>query len=432
VRGGRDPALLLDRNRLSNASAIEQHLLRDFLPMALAERSAKSVARVERWLKFMARRAASREIRGITWWATPLMVPRGLRRAATVLVAFAVTAPLAATDDPGFVFLFALLLGLLPRLEPASARYRAPLMLRSWATTRDRLRRSLAIGCAIAVGTLASTLGDPDEALVGSLMLALVVGGIYAVMSEWVQRGFAKARETLRLPLRRVETADSPPSVIGTTWDWSRAAIVLAIGLVSAAFVGLPGDGFIAGVGGGLAVAAALSPFVWFGKSSISAPFQRQREVFRANARYALCRGALFSLIVPAVMLSMYLADGDTYFRELDASSNEYAVALVLLLVLALFTLVFACASMLIAPSGQYLVSLALLAPARRLPWRPNRFFEDMHDLGVLRRSGMGYEFRHARLRDTLLDGSATRTRRLTRRRGAARFDEQEESAISA
>jgi hypothetical protein len=208
----------------------------------------------------------------------------------------------AGTDDPSFSIFFASLLALVPRLEPASARYRAPINVRSWETTGDRLRRSLGIGGAIAVGVLLSSSIATDGSVLGSVLVALVLGGLYTAISEWVQRGFAKARDTLRLPERMPETADAPPPVVGTTWDWSRAALVAAIGLVTGGALSVPEEDLGAGIGGGLAVVAALSPFVWFGKSSLAAPFQHQREVFRANLRYSLLRGALFSGIVPAIV----------------------------------------------------------------------------------------------------------------------------------
>ena len=70
-RDGRDPSVLLDRHALPTATAIEDHLLRDLLPMALSGSSSKEVGRAERWLGFIARRSEKREVRGITWWATP-------------------------------------------------------------------------------------------------------------------------------------------------------------------------------------------------------------------------------------------------------------------------------------------------------------------------------------------------------------------------
>ena len=315
-----------------------------------------------------------------------------------------------ATTDPAFVPFFGLMLALVPRLEPVSARFRAPFMVRSWVTTRDRLRRSLGIGCAIAVVVFTTFVGDPQEPAIGIVLAAIALGGFYAALSEAVQSGFAKARDKLHLPLRKIETADSPPPIIGLTWDWSRAAVVVAIALMFGALIALPEDDGLAGAGGGLALGLALSPFVWFGKSSLSAPFQRQREVFRANFRYSLCRGALFSLIVPAVMVGMYLADGDAAFESLESAEDRTSPLLGIVVLSGLLVPWFACASVLIAPCGQHMLATVLLALAGRLPWRPTSFFERMHKLGALRRSGMGYEFRHERFRNTLLGARETRT----------------------
>ncbi|WP_165939784.1 NACHT domain-containing protein [Saccharopolyspora aridisoli] len=52
---------------------------------------------------------------------------------------------------------------------------------------------------------------------------------------------------------------------------------------------------------------------------------------------------------------------------------------------------------------GTWLLFVRLWLPlTRRLPWRSKCFLEDAYDLGVMRRTGVVYQFRHARLRDHL------------------------------
>ncbi|MFI7438654.1 NACHT domain-containing protein [Nonomuraea indica] len=54
---------------------------------------------------------------------------------------------------------------------------------------------------------------------------------------------------------------------------------------------------------------------------------------------------------------------------------------------------------------GRWLLFARLWLPlSGRLPWRPKLFLDDAHDRGVLRQSGAGYQFRHVRLRDHLVD----------------------------
>jgi hypothetical protein len=118
-----------------------------------------------------------------------------------------------------------------------------------------------------------------------------------------------------------------------------------------------------------------------------------------------LSRGALLSLTVPALVVSLYFATDQDSVSDTFETSSDSEVALALAVLVLLVVVTFALGSALIGPSGQYLISLVLLAATRRLPWRLTRFLEDMHARGILRRPGMGYEFRHARVRDALLSG---------------------------
>jgi hypothetical protein len=51
---------------------------------------------------------------------------------------------------------------------------------------------------------------------------------------------------------------------------------------------------------------------------------------------------------------------------------------------------------------GEWLLARWWLAATGRLPWALGAFLRDAHRRGVLRREGAIYEFRHARLQDSL------------------------------
>ncbi|MFI9816593.1 hypothetical protein [Saccharothrix variisporea] len=62
--------------------------------------------------------------------------------------------------------------------------------------------------------------------------------------------------------------------------------------------------------------------------------------------------------------------------------------------------------------SGRYLVAVAVLSVRRRVPVRLLGFLDDAHRLGVLRRSGAVYQFRHAALQDHLARTRPDRSRK--------------------
>jgi hypothetical protein len=55
-----------------------------------------------------------------------------------------------------------------------------------------------------------------------------------------------------------------------------------------------------------------------------------------------------------------------------------------------------------------YVLARSWLALRGRLPWRFSAFLEDAHELGILRRVGAVYQFRHADLQDRLVAGRST------------------------
>ncbi|RST15439.1 toll/interleukin-1 receptor domain-containing protein [Streptomyces sp. WAC05374] len=61
---------------------------------------------------------------------------------------------------------------------------------------------------------------------------------------------------------------------------------------------------------------------------------------------------------------------------------------------------------------GSYQVTRTWLWLTRRLPWRPMRFLEEAHALGVLRQTGAVHQFRHNRLQEQLSGGAPRPSRR--------------------
>ena len=397
---GRDPALLLDRSVFRSTGDIEEHLLRGFLPAVLSERSARD----RQYLRFLARQIASRDMTTLTWWQIPYMVPSFVRRLLTILAAGALLFPIALSDQ-GLAFWAgsALVIGLVPRLEPRSALHALQVHVFDWKTTHDRRRRSagigFAFGAALAVGLLVESQSAADR--LGAITTPLV-GGVFAVSSEFMQAAFAAAASRLRLPPRPLEARDAPPPVIGLSLDWSRVALAAAVGgLFGFSWATLYGVG--GGLASGLALALSLSPFAWFGKSSQSFPVQQPARLLKANLKYSLLRGVLLMPVALAIVIPMVLTSNNASGSSGSGpTASALEVGAILALALIGLAVAFASISVLIAPCGQYALSVAFLSAGRRLPLRPLRFLDDMLRLDVFRQAGLGYEFRHERLRETI------------------------------
>lgn len=364
----RDPSVLLDRKEFQSATKIENHILAAFVSTVFAERSLRGVVRSERWLQLLARQSASGNITAIAWWQVPQMVPRLARRLGTVAAAAILMTPLALMSDAVYAMLLALLLGLVPRLEPASTRFRGVVWVRSWPTTHDRLRRSTGIGTAVFASVCGFGVRDGMNILL-ILPFGLRFGMIYSATSEWVQRGFGYVRDMLHLPLR-TEERDAPPPASGISLDWSRAALVISVGIAFAARH--TADGVLASIMQGVIFALALSPFAWFGKSALSTPLHRQREIFRANLRYSMTRGVLIALALLVGIGLAYVFGNGVIDESFAGDAREVIGNSIVVLVGA--ALWFGAASVLIAPSGQYLLSVGMLAAIGKIPWRPIRF----------------------------------------------------------
>ncbi|MFE0042674.1 CHAT domain-containing protein [Streptomyces albireticuli] len=124
------------------------------------------------------------------------------------------------------------------------------------------------------------------------------------------------------------------------------------------------------------------------GRRWTRAPAWSPRASLRSERRVALVRGACAAALVGVTGAVWAFSAPDA----LTAPGPG-------LLSLGLLCVVLASASSL-WPS--YLLSRSVLAARGQLPWRLRSFLADAHRLGVLRRAGPTYQFRHARLQEHL------------------------------
>ncbi len=363
----------------AEAARIERDLLAAYLGATLPDESARRIARL---LRFLARR----EVRSIAWWLIPGLAPSPYRRAFNALIGAAVVAAIIVEPDWPEVVAVAVLAGLFPRLAPRSADYTRAIEVGWFTTTRDRLRRSVAVGVAVCASRLLAEGGG--------LLTDVGVGVLAALgmeLLQWIGGGLAKS---MRLRPGD-ESPDAPPPVIGVSTNWHRLPIVLVL----AALFGLSIAGG-AGIGPGLlataAFALALSHVVWFGRVPSRVRVRTQRSSFRSNLRYSALRGALIAAVAPALAIAFALdpesEQSDTLEPEVLMPAAARSVVLAVVLSVAL------------GPAGQFLIAVAYLALAHRLPWRPLKALETACDAGLLRRGGLGYAFRHERLRESLAE----------------------------
>lgn len=329
------PADLL---RFTDPAAIEDHLLRGYVPALYAahgDDTAEPVTRrpcppekAERWLAFLAGHLTRARVREITWWQLVNAVPLTLTRqalAGVALVAFLIQAVVLGgrISSGGVVgtMLVAVLLGApvgivmgLADGQPSRVR------LRPWAFLEGfAIGNGFALVCVPIVLLTSAFAATPVEALEAAVLSQAVlclVGGVLVGTVAFLVEGIGTTADPTRPAGSRASLRDDRRALLLTT----TAAIlaVAVIGTVPAAGFHVPG-------------------------------------VLVLGAQMAFTLGPVIGLASGA---------GAAWLR---------------------FTY-----------ARLWLVTHGLA------PWRVLDFLDDAHDRGVLRRIGPAYQFRHARLQNSL------------------------------
>lgn len=433
--GSREPAELLDDDRFPDLAAIEGHLL-DALVPALLEMDIHREARVglrghdagafQHRLVFLARHAHRQETYDLAWWqlsdaVRPLAGRVSRAMSVALLVTVIAVVVVLAKDLPEY----AATIGLLAGLEH---------------TLTQGLRHSLAFG----LGTLAATLS---------------AGGVTPV-------GGAEPGRWWRIPVSALRTGAAGGGVLGLVEGIGAAcggepaasaaitgiaygmglsvafgltAVIAAVPSPTATDLRLRGrvGSLFRTLGGGLAAGAIIGLAIGLAEEFVLAVADSAGATYDADLVFGLLPGLVFGLVVgPASALVHWsrrpiVVEAARDLRStLAVDRRQYLtlVAAVTATIMLAFTLgaavlpgqtladalgrgvgaglgggvVLALAFGFISAWPRYQLARAWLALRRKVPWRLASFLEEAHRIGVMRRLGATYQFRHARLQDRL------------------------------
>lgn len=196
-----------------------------------------------------------------------------------------------------------------------------------------------------------------------------------------------------------------------------RPGLALAVAAAAAAATVTPGFGVLAGSLVFLVSTALFAVDGWTATPVASDHAQSPMTTLRGDRRLTFLRVALLSAaFAAAAVLPLYLAgyiarlhgqmfvDGPAalpWTGFLSLAMSRFGLALFAILALA-----GAAVGLLVTRTLQewpaYTIARIVLAARTRAPWRLMSFLEDAYRLGVLRRVGQVYQFRHAALQDRL------------------------------
>ncbi|MEU5975677.1 NACHT domain-containing protein [Streptomyces sp. NPDC047315] len=408
--GDRDPRELTDQRRFPTVPALEHHLLDALVPTLYARSRRQDPTR--RWgpdrahgyLTFLARGLSRHGTFDLAWWQLHTWSPAlagPWRRAAVwtgvALIGHLVTNPfLVPLGAPvrfvplsvALAFVVGPVVALSSRLAPA-------------ATTP--VRRAAASTAVAVVGGLASVPAVAPFLPAGNGVQRTLVAVAFAAPCLMLVVLAAGLPVPPGLPSRgRPSTAHwrrrLPRALLGVACT----AFCCGVSFASySAYVLRGGEPhFATSLRDGLVVGAALGLllvfFRWIRAPHPSDEHETVEGTLRADRLIALLSGAAGTalLVVPdaGVRTSVWFTStlGDfaivAAVRLLDVGATGFVLALA------------TCAW------PYYVVARCQFALGGRLPWRLQGFLADAHRLGILRRVGSTYQFRHARLQDHLTE----------------------------
>ncbi|NUT47738.1 MAG: hypothetical protein HOV94_10590, partial [Saccharothrix sp.] len=322
-------------------AAVEGHLLDGLVPAAFDEehRGRWDVERADRYLRFLADHLTARREQDIAWWR--LSLARPARVAFLALASLVVAAHLTA-------------------MVYADLSFTDPERLTGFGTA----------------------LGFPMGAMVW-LLIELTSGGITAGGRPPTGRsgGLALGRRVRALVQ---DTRHRPGRSLLAVGGWVAGTAMVGLPLAS---VGDRAGWFL------LPVALLLA----LAKSVLMSPVDADRavdpdELLRGDRKAVL---AVLLLVAPQVGSLMYLP---------TLHAGKPVVVQVLLGAVFMVGSLAGCGAvlLLVSASGRWVVTRLGLVATGRLPWAALEFLREAHRVGVLRRVGGVYQFRHVRLRERL------------------------------
>ena len=406
VDTGTHPAELCARSRFPSADAVVEHLL-DHLVAALISvnpprggdgahpfrpRRAWEPTDATRWLTFLAHHLTTTGSRDFAWWR--------LHHAARHRVA--VAAGLLAGVVLGFAV--GVCEGLL--VGPVNGVLLGPLVGLVFGVVVG-FARGLTIGHVAGLVFGFSLLGaGVDAGLVGGEpvlgLVFLVAGGVPVVIV-----GVLAARAVGFTPPEAPAYADlrlrgRTRSLVREFTRWADGGLVLrfvpgfSAGLVFGGVLGAAGetsDGLLSG----LLFALVFGGATWLAVGLVEwaeTPQADDRPRTPETAFHRDLRLVCLKAVVGGSVIGIAF-----WFQDVLSGTGGSPTGLVVGILVALAIALGVGAHQ---PSGRYLVAVLALRAGRQVPRRLLGFLDDAHRLGIVRRTGPVYQFRHARLQDHL------------------------------
>ncbi|MFF7452373.1 MULTISPECIES: TIR domain-containing protein [unclassified Streptomyces] len=367
--GPQDPTDLLDRARFPSPSAVEDHLLDQFVPAVYERRSPWRVQDAQRWLGHLARQP---DRSGIAWWELANAVPRGQRSVAFALPSLllgAITGYLNFGWAPGT----AGVAGVVLLLGAVTGWFRSPAPARMALRASGRVRHVLTqVAIGPIGGAMVALMGHPMVRHWGWLTLTVAggaAGALGGVLTGWGRRMDPEAEN------RSMVHEGGKGLRGGTAGGFAVGCFSMLAGL--SAPTGSFRTWLVLGVGIGLAFALESAVLVPTPLDTVVTP----RLLLRSNRQYALfmmsAGGASYGLVAGILMGPVAGLVGGAAVG-VAVGIGRYAW-------------------------GRWLIIVRFWMPLRgQLPWRIWAFLDDAHERGVLRQAGAAYVFRHRRIQESL------------------------------
>ncbi|WP_170223248.1 NACHT domain-containing protein [Nonomuraea turkmeniaca] len=332
---------------IADAEALENHLIASLVPSALSETSY-DIAKALRWLGFLADHLDALATHDFAWWRL-----NRSQRAQTLVAHGLVAVLVLVTATIGLV------------------------VVARTAMVVAGLSTGVAVAFLLSLHTVLSRSRSESALVQPSLRLRGRLGALGRHLANGLWRGLLAG-------------------LIGGGLS------VLLVRLTAGADVGAVRI-LVGGTAGGLVAGVGRAVLSWslvpLSRAGDTGPAETLRAARNRTLVIGVGLGAALGLACGAV-IGVYLSMMGV------AGSGVLGAALGVG-----YGIVLAASALLTGPWFPYALTRSLLAVRGRLPWRLIAFLDDLYDLGVLRRIGPVYQFRHARVQGFLGSAGHGRTR---------------------